>query len=60
MISLNVLLQAGDTILIHAVKGGHIEVVRALIDKYADVDEVGAVCAKYYLYIKLNIIKNKF
>ena len=33
----------GDTILIHAVKGGHLEVVKALLKKCADVDVEGTV-----------------
>jgi hypothetical protein len=37
------IFQASDTILIHAVKGGHLELVRMLINKYADVDVEGAV-----------------
>ena len=35
--------QGGDSILIHAVKGGQVEVVRALLDKYVDVDTQGSV-----------------
>lgn len=38
--------QSGDSILIHAVKGGQVEVVRALLDKYVDVDVQGAVSAE--------------
>ena len=37
------MLQYGDTILIHAVKGGHLEVVKALLKKYADIDVEGVV-----------------
>ena len=37
------LIQFGDTVLIHAVKGGHLEVVRALLKKYADIDVQGVV-----------------
>lgn len=29
--------------MIHAVKGGQVEVVRALLNKYVDVDVAGAV-----------------
>ena len=36
-------LQYGDTILIHAVKGNHLDIVRALLKKYADVDVQGVV-----------------
>ena len=36
-------LQFGDTILIHAVKGGHVDVVKALLKKCADVDVEGVV-----------------
>jgi hypothetical protein len=35
--------RAGDTNLIHAVKGGHRGVVEALLKKYADVDISGKV-----------------
>jgi hypothetical protein len=35
--------RAGDTNLIHAVKGGHRGVVEALLKKYADVDITGKV-----------------
>ncbi|KAH9492624.1 hypothetical protein Btru_024102 [Bulinus truncatus] len=31
----------GDSILIHAVKGGHVDIVRALLKKYVDVDVPG-------------------
>ncbi|MEQ2168630.1 hypothetical protein GOODEAATRI_016775 [Goodea atripinnis] len=31
-------LQSGDTVLIGAVRGGHVEIVRALLHKYADID----------------------
>jgi hypothetical protein len=36
-------IQYGDTILIHGVKGNHLEIVRALLKKYADVDVQGVV-----------------
>ena len=36
-------LQYGDTILIHAVKGGHLEVVNSLLKKYVDVNVQGVV-----------------
>ena len=35
--------QFGDTILIHAVKNSHLEVVKALLKKCADVDVEGVV-----------------
>ena len=31
--------------MIHAVKGGHLEVAKALLKKYADVDVQGEVCS---------------
>lgn len=37
-------LQSGDTVLIGAVRGGHVEIVRALLHKYADIDIRGQVC----------------
>ena len=38
-----VFFQAGDTILIHAVKGGYVDIVRALLNRYADLDVEGQV-----------------
>lgn len=35
--------QSGDTVLIGAVRGGHVEIVRALLHKYADIDIRGQV-----------------
>ena len=37
--------------LIGAVRGGHVEIVRALLQKYADIDIRGQVCVitDYYL-----------
>lgn len=35
--------QSGDTVLIAAVRGGHVEIVRALLHKYADIDVKGQV-----------------
>jgi len=35
--------QYGDTVLIHAVKGNHLDIVRVLLKKYADVDVPGVV-----------------
>lgn len=37
------LLQSGETVLIGAVRGGHVEIVRALLNKYADIDVRGQV-----------------
>ncbi len=37
--------QSGDTVLIGAVRGGHVEIVRALLHKYADIDIRGQVRA---------------
>jgi ankyrin repeat-rich membrane spanning protein len=31
-------------VLIGAVRGGHVEIVRALLQKYADIDIRGQVC----------------
>lgn len=36
-------VQSGDTVLIGAVRGGHVEIVRALLQKYADIDIRGQV-----------------
>ena len=36
-------LQSGETMLIGAVRGGHVEIVRALLNKYADIDVRGQV-----------------
>ena len=35
--------QSGETMLIGAVRGGHVEIVRALLNKYADIDVRGQV-----------------
>ena len=43
--------QFGDTILIHAVKGGHLEVVQSLLKKAADVDIQGVVCTVVIEYL---------
>lgn len=43
MLYVDCFLQAGDTILIHAVKGGYTGIVRALLNRYADVDVEGNV-----------------
>lgn len=37
------LSQSGETMLIGAVRGGHVEIVRALLNKYADIDVRGQV-----------------
>lgn len=37
------LFKSGDTVLIAAVRGGHVEIVRALLNKYADIDVKGQV-----------------
>lgn len=37
------MFQSGDTVLIGAVRGGHVEIVRALLHKYADIDIRGQV-----------------
>jgi len=42
-------LQYGDTILVHAVKGNHLDIVRALLKKYADVDVQGVVSRRSVL-----------
>ena len=44
------MLQYGDTILIHAVKGGHLEVVKALLKKYADIDVEGVVRIFFFFF----------
>lgn len=41
-------LQNGETMLIGAVRGGHLEIVRALLNKYADIDIRGQVGAPSY------------
>lgn len=45
------LFQEGETVLISAARDGHLEVVRTLLSKYADieaVDSVSAVSQKFY------------
>lgn len=52
--TLSVLLctfQSGDTVLIGAVRGGHVEIVRALLHKYADIDIQGQVGGAVHLVI---------
>lgn len=49
-------LQSGDTVLIGAVRGGHVEIVRALLHKYADIDikgQVRAVCVSVCVCVYL-------
>lgn len=45
------LFQNGETMLIGAVRGGHVEIVRALLNKYADVDVRGQVGVTFPLFI---------
>lgn len=40
-------VQSGETMLIGAVRGGHVEIVRALLNKYADIDIRGQVGASF-------------
>lgn len=40
-------VQSGETMLIGAVRGGHVEIVRALLNKYADIDVRGQVGAPF-------------
>ena len=42
--------QSGDTVLIGAVRGGHVEIVRALLQKYADIDIRGQVRVNTVLF----------
>lgn len=42
--------------LIGAVRGGHVEIVRALLQKYADIDIRGQVCVMTALLLSLSII----
>lgn len=44
-------LQSGDTVLIGAVRGGHVEIVRALLHKYADIDIRGQVIIRIEILI---------
>lgn len=46
----SIVFQYGDTILIHAVKGGHLEVVKSLVRKYADIDVEGIVRSGSHLF----------
>lgn len=46
------LFQSGETMLIGAVRGGHVEIVRALLNKYADIDVRGQVGAPLSLYLR--------
>ena len=54
-----VILQYGDTILIHTVKGNHLELVRALLKKYADVDVQGVVSFIQYLMLHCQLFLAK-
>lgn len=47
--------QSGDTVLIGAVRGGHVEIVRALLHKYADIDIRGQVSNSLFSYMLLNV-----
>lgn len=40
--------------LIGAVRGGHVEIVRALLQKYADIDIRGQVCVATVLSLSLS------
>lgn len=42
--------------LIGAVRGGHVEIVRALLQKYADIDIRGQVCVVTVLVLALSMI----
>lgn len=42
--------------LIGAVRGGHVEIVRALLQKYADIDIRGQVCVVAVLLLALCVI----
>lgn len=44
-------VQSGETVLIGAVRGGHVEIVRALLNKYADVDVKGQVDSTLTLFL---------
>jgi len=43
-------------VLIGAVRGGHVEIVRALLHKYADIDIRGQVTCLLH-HIRYNILK---
>lgn len=43
-------VQSGETMLIGAVRGGHVEIVRALLNKYADIDVRGQVGAPFLFF----------
>lgn len=52
------LFQEGETVLISAARDGHLEVVRTLLSKYADieaVDSVSGVSQKFYLMLVLRL-----
>jgi hypothetical protein len=48
--------RAGDTNLIHAVKGGHRGVVEALLKKYADVDIPGKVSISLFCLVIITLL----
>lgn len=50
-------VQSGDTVLIGAVRGGHVEIVRALLQKYADIDIRGQVRAAGWLAPSLKAVR---
>lgn len=51
-----VCLQSGDTVLIGAVRGGHVEIVRALLHKYADIDIRGQVRTRTHQRVSILIV----
>ncbi len=51
-------IQKGDTILITAVKGGHKEIMDALMSRHVEIDAVGNV-NKHYDY-KNYLLKNNY
>lgn len=44
----SLVVKSGETMLIGAVRGGHVEIVRALLNKYADIDVRGQVGAAFF------------
>jgi hypothetical protein len=52
--------RAGDTNLIHAVKGGHRGVVEALLKKYADVDIQGKVSIHFFCVVIIGLLNKCF
>lgn len=45
------ILQQGDTILIHAVKADQYQIVKLLLKKYSDVNVEGEVCILAYCIV---------